>query len=205
MAHKFKIGDRVVVTGGGIRNGWQAVVVPSFNWQKEVGAYKPVPSGYVYLRAVSDRYGEPKDELFTMPKNYIALAEKTKKRPAIEKLDQFTRAYLEAALWSSMDESTPSGGYPLDRNYGISDIHVDTLAKMIEDALRFQNENADDIGSRGSEAGHDFWLTRNHHGAGYWDGDWDEPAATRLTDAAKAYGDFNLYVGNDGMIDGSEG
>lgn len=61
MAHKFKIGDRVVVTGGGIRNGWQAVVVPSFNWQKEVGAYKPVPSGYVYLRAVSDRYGEPTD------------------------------------------------------------------------------------------------------------------------------------------------
>ena len=22
--------------------------------------------------------------------------------------------------------------------------------------------------------GHDFWLTRNGHGAGFWDGDWDD-------------------------------
>ena len=26
-------------------------------------------------------------------------------------------------------------------------------------------------------AGHDFWLTRNGHGAGFWDGDWIAPVA----------------------------
>ena len=46
-----------------------------------------------------------------------------------EQLDDFTRAYIEAALWSSNDDATPSGGEPLDGNYGIEDIDPDTLAK----------------------------------------------------------------------------
>ena len=29
-------------------------------------------------------------------------------------LDRFTASYIEAALWSSMDESTPAGGEPMD-------------------------------------------------------------------------------------------
>jgi hypothetical protein len=49
-------------------------------------------------------------------------------------------------------------------------------------------------------AGHDFWLTRNGHGAGFWDGDWPEPLATVLTDAAHAFGELSPYVGDDGLI-----
>jgi hypothetical protein len=49
-------------------------------------------------------------------------------------------------------------------------------------------------------AGHDFWLTRNGHGAGFWDGDWTEPAATILTNAAKAFDECNLYLGDDQAI-----
>lgn len=74
---------------------------------------------------------------------------------------------------------------------------------MVTHAAAFQKENGDDIGSNSEQAGHDFWLTRNGHGSGFWDGGWPEPAATRLTDAAHAYGEFNLYVGDDGMISGS--
>lgn len=49
-------------------------------------------------------------------------------------------------------------------------------------------------------AGHDFWLTRCGHGAGFWDGDWPEPAATALTEASKAFRNVDLYVGDDGEI-----
>ncbi|OQM74930.1 hypothetical protein [Manganibacter manganicus] len=49
-------------------------------------------------------------------------------------------------------------------------------------------------------AGHDFWLTRCRHGAGFWDGDWPEPAATILDNAAKAFGNADLYIGDGGKV-----
>lgn len=126
------------------------------------------------------------------------------------RLDPFTRAYIEAMLWSTTDESTPQGGEPLDANYDETDLSVDTLAQIVEDCRAFQRDNAVDIAAgddpqttnytADKRAGHDFWLTRERHGAGFWDGDWTEPAASRLTDAAHAYGSFELYVGDDGLI-----
>lgn len=165
------------------------------------------------------------------------------------KLDTFTKAYIEAAMWSSTcepfgtcakcgkdaplvqhaktphdddgDEWTLCGNCgdpaansyepPMDENYGIEDLAEKTLAAMIADCERFQTEQAELItdencnnstrewGTDG-QAGHDFWLTRNGHGSGFWDGDWEEPAATKLTDASEAFGEVNLYVGDDGRI-----
>ena len=45
-------------------------------------------------------------------------------------LDAFTRAYVECALWSSNDESTPAGGDPMDSNYSIQDIAPEALEKI---------------------------------------------------------------------------
>lgn len=128
-----------------------------------------------------------------------------------DKTDSFTRQYLETALWSTNDESDESGGEPLDSNYGIEDIDSRTRALMKKDAEAFQRANAKDLAEayasdvyiegrryNASNAGHDFWLTRAGHGAGFWDcglGD----VGRRLSDAARAYGDFNLYV-QDGKI-----
>jgi hypothetical protein len=114
-------------------------------------------------------------------------------------MDQFTTDYLICALWSTNDESTPQGGEPLDKNYGIEDIAPETLARMVEDCQVFQRENLADIESDLGQAGHDFWLTRNGHGAGFWDGDWPE-AGDRLTKVSKRFGEFDLYVGDDGLI-----
>lgn len=119
------------------------------------------------------------------------------------KLDEFTQAYIEAALWSSMDESNDQGGHPLDKNYSASDIAPATLAKMVADCKAFQGANWNDISSDPKRAGHDFWLTRNGHGAGFWDGDWPKAVGKRLTQDSKAYGEFNLYVGDDKRIHGS--
>jgi hypothetical protein len=115
-------------------------------------------------------------------------------------VDDFTEAYIECALWSTNDESDA----PLDDNYGEGDIDPATLAEMVADCERFQAENADDIatypGGRGRcevMAGHDFWLTRNGHGAGFWDGDWPEDSSKRLDKACEAFGEYHLYVAGD--------
>ena len=114
-------------------------------------------------------------------------------------LEAFTRQYIETALWSTNDESTPQGGEPLDRNYGAEDIAAKSLRHMRNDCRRFYDSHGD-LFDDDEQAGHDFWLTRNGHGAGFWDGDWPEPAATVLTEACKTFGECDLYVGDDGLI-----
>lgn len=118
-------------------------------------------------------------------------------------MDEFTYAYFEAALWSTNDWSDESGGEPLDANYGIGDFAPEARKQMIADAKDFQKRFGKLIESGGGDwgrAGHDFWLTRNGHGAGFWDGDWPEPQATELTNASKEYGECDLEVGDDGLI-----
>jgi hypothetical protein len=43
-------------------------------------------------------------------------------------------------------------------------------------------------------AAHDFILTRNHHGAGFWDGDWHEPWGERLTTLAHTFPPIESYL-----------
>ncbi len=131
-------------------------------------------------------------------------------------MDTFTRSYIETALWSSMDNSDDQGGEPLDANYGTEDIAPDTLAVMVADCADFQASFGEHFSGEESQAGHDFWLTRNGHGAGFWDGDWTEPfpqpegallvqyrtVGDFLTAMSKPYGSFDLYVGDDGLIHG---
>jgi hypothetical protein len=120
-------------------------------------------------------------------------------------LDTFTEAYITTALWSSNDDD----GTPLDMDFGRLDIAPETLARMVADCERFQQENAatlqaaidtGEVVCGLDRAGHDVWLTRNRHGAGFWDGDWPEPMAQALTDAAHAFGEVDLYVGDDGKV-----
>lgn len=52
-------------------------------------------------------------------------------------------------------------------------------------------------------AGHDFYLTRNRHGAGFWDrcGDDADAVLAYLTTQSHAYGE-TYYVVESGMITG---
>jgi hypothetical protein len=117
----------------------------------------------------------------------------------------FVDAYIDCALWSSSDDS----GEPLDQNYSPDDIHPDSLrdieavcrdfydawSEVWQGAHRPTQWNDDQI------AGYDFWLTRNRHGAGFWDGDWST-VGYDLTTACKPYGGAYIYVGDDGMLHG---
>ena len=124
-------------------------------------------------------------------------------------LDAFTSAYIEAALWASNDESNEAGGEPLNANYSIDDIDPDTLDAIIDDCRRFQTANAANLAlynhpewSAAELGGHDYWLTRNGHGCGFWDRAdcLPEEAGERLTVAAECEGEIHLYVGDDGLI-----
>lgn len=115
------------------------------------------------------------------------------------KLDAFTQAYIECALWSSTDDK----GEPLDREHSPDDIDPATLQGMISDCQDFQESNRELLErayalythspewSHESQAGHDFWLTRNGHGAGFWDRGLGA-VGQELTQAAKIYGSVYL-------------
>jgi hypothetical protein len=126
-----------------------------------------------------------------------------------DRLDDFVRAYLKCILWSENDESTPAGGEPLENNYSLEDFSQDALKQAVEDCRTFREANAADLTQYNhfrytaeELGGHDFWLTRNGHGSGFWDRHTCLPkdARDRLSDAARAAGECNPYVGDDGLI-----
>ena len=107
----------------------------------------------------------------------------------------FFSAYVECALWSSVD----TNGEPLDDNYAEDDIAPETVNIMQADCIDFVSENIkllEDLNA--AQAGHDFWLTRNRHGSGFWDR--TIPTGDALTLACRAYSSQDLYVGDDGKI-----
>ena len=123
----------------------------------------------------------------------------------IDNADTFFTDYLVCAMWSSMDDD----GNPLDDNFSVYDFDIDTLTTMQADCNRFQEENEsliekylDDEGKKPYEVGHDpghnFWLSRNGHGSGFFDE--GTPEANQLQEIAREYGPVELYIGDDGKI-----
>lgn len=108
-------------------------------------------------------------------------------------MDAFLESYIEAALWSSTDPDTEK---PLDDDYCSEDLEPATLEKMRADCERFI-ELAGWMIAEGDagKAGHDFWLTRNGHGCGFWDGDWEEHGEA-LTDVCDKFHNVDLYIYN---------
>jgi hypothetical protein len=117
------------------------------------------------------------------------------KADILASLDSFTSGYIECALWSSTEcDADGNMGPSLDDNYGPEDIALPTLLEMARDCKAFQRDNADDLaGLDESQCGHDFWLTRNGHGAGFWDRGLGE-RGDRLSKASKVYGSVDLMV-----------
>jgi len=102
---------------------------------------------------------------------------------------------------------------PLDRNYSASDIAEETLTRMREDCEQFQSANEDLLEGYYAElpasewgpvaqGGHDFWLSRNGHGAGFFNRGVSQDIADELQDKGRAYREFDLYVGDDGLVYG---
>lgn len=112
-------------------------------------------------------------------------------------------SYLETMLWSTNDNSDEKGGEPLDKNYDISDIAPELIEQSKKDITAFYEKAGDTLDRYDDkQIGHDFWLTRNRHGAGFWDGDYEEVEGDgdKLTEIAQEFGEVDPYVGDDGKI-----
>ncbi len=129
--------------------------------------------------------------------------------------DLMTDSYLATALWSSLDHDKVDkyGNSPnFDDNYDVSDFSALGHAEAYIDCNNFMGfleceecEGYDnllhaamwlqDIG----HIGHDFWLTRNHHGAGFWDGDYGDYGDLLTEVCTKNFGECNLFA-QDGEI-----
>lgn len=125
-----------------------------------------------------------------------------------EALEDMTNGYLEALLWTSINDD---GDNFLELEYGIEDIPEavrDAVRDMFEDlvahhplAVRLYGvERRGQCAPVWGSFGHDFLLTRDHHGAGFWDRGLGE-LGEHLSQIAYPYGDSeHLYVSEDDTL-----
>lgn len=117
--------------------------------------------------------------------------------------------YIECALWASVymgpEERSEDDPETFDE-FSATDIADDTLWQMAQDWNDFQRnqsplleEAETEFGYTIRQAAHDFWLTRNGHGAGFWDRGIGE-IGEKLSSAARVYGSQDLWADEDGQI-----
>lgn len=119
-----------------------------------------------------------------------------------EEKDQFVRSAVAALLWST----THGDDGNLDDEHGPEDLHPNTAAGFRKDCLEFISAHAEDLidaedtfGYTLDQAGHDFSLSRNGHGVGFFDRGLKE-IGDRLQKAAREVGEAEAYLGDDGKI-----
>ena len=81
------------------------------------------------------------------------------------------KSYLETCLWSSTEGD--NGEIPMDRDHNIMDFQYMTARQAGVDIDYFllicEHRDYSFGGLDDSLIGHNFWLTRAGHGAGFWD------------------------------------
>lgn len=112
--------------------------------------------------------------------------------------------YIECAIWASTHYDEENGDCPLDQMD--AELSSEARADMANELSQFMAEVDEIRESRDweefpdpAQIAHDFWLTRNRHGAGFWDRGLGE-LGDLLTKAAHDWGSSDLYIGDDGKI-----
>lgn len=100
-----------------------------------------------------------------------------------------TDAALATLAWSEgTEEGEPYDSFNLE-------FSTEARERMRVEVEAFIVNNSDDLdGIEYEQIGHDITLTRNRHGAGFWDRGYAKGIGDRLTEAAHALGDIHVYV-----------
>jgi len=116
-----------------------------------------------------------------------------------EHLSHFTQGYIDAMFFTETGPDNPEF-----EGLGFYDLAPETLTRIVSDCASFEMSNKsllDKAGYSPEYAGHDFWLTRNCHGAGFWDRSGiAKDIGETLTEKAQAMGELSLYAGDDGLL-----
>lgn len=81
----------------------------------------------------------------------------------------------------------------------VRDLDTSAVKKIFADCKKFIRDNTDALiatGARAEQNGHDFWLTRNRHGVGFWDRGYPKELGDALTRASQKFGEQSPYVGD---------
>lgn len=119
-------------------------------------------------------------------------------------MTDFEKGYIDAALWTGFAD--PQDDAALDEYFTRDDIPHDVLLQVQEDCHEFCELAKDhlaqayDFKNYSEEmAGHDFLLTRNRHGAGFWDRGLGD-VGRKLTDIAHTFGETHWSLGNENTL-----
>jgi len=115
-------------------------------------------------------------------------------------LDILTQHYLIAALWSEdLDaEWSPEALDKARTDCAEFMTIAGPLLEMLPDTYG-THPDCGRVHPQYAAAGHDFWLTRNGHGVGFWDRGLGE-LGDLLSDTARVMGGCDAYVGDDGLV-----
>lgn len=135
--------------------------------------------------------------------------------PTKAQIETITKHYLIAMLWTMPgDDACENPG----DNITIEDLPQETIQRATNDVVTFVAfcgvlfdmamacyddgyGQHPDAGSAEAAFGHDFALTRNGHGTGFWDRDSEglpRVLGEALTRLCEAFGEANLYLWGDG-------
>jgi hypothetical protein len=123
-------------------------------------------------------------------------------------LDAIVKGYLDCQLWAGID--TDREDTKLDANYCRHDINPDYVDRVRKELLEvvtahplavrmYLNARERTGYDRNELFGHDFYLTRERHGAGFWDRGLGE-VGDYLTKIAHSYGCAELLFDNGNGI-----
>lgn len=108
-------------------------------------------------------------------------------------LEEMTDAYLTCGLWASLDMDLG----PLDEHFDIGDcVNREDAEREIRDFVSGNVENLAAIieaGASVGQIGHDFLLSRDRHGTGFWDRGYGSIGQI-LHEAATVYGDSGFMA-----------
>lgn len=121
--------------------------------------------------------------------------------------DILSLTFMAEAAWAGLAEMldlvTDENGERLrtDRYTveGIDDVSGAEFVEQVADFCHAMCRIIQDKELRAGTVGHNFVLTRNHEGAGFWDLGLGS-AGEELTGHAHPYGECGLYVGDDGGL-----
>lgn len=117
---------------------------------------------------------------------------------------EMVQGYCEAAFWTDFEHP--------DNEEQCHTLSISFVKQAIADCVKFLRyyplgmpngvlfKVEDTVGYEYSRLGHDFWLTRNHHGTGFWDRDeLGETVGRALTKFTHDnFKQVDTYIGDDG-------
>lgn len=124
--------------------------------------------------------------------------------------DQEWQALFECLIWQANATDDAGDVVPLDYlGFDRSDIDREVQEQVKREYREFLTENEEQVNAYMEhtdvdldQVAHDWVLTRNGHGTGFWDRCYcgHDEAARHLSEVSRAQGEIDLYIGDDGKL-----